>query len=157
MAKNDFVKPMRADAYPLGHAKENKDASAYTGFKYPPGGGNDIGVYKQPMPNPNGDQRASVVKEGNGVNEVNMSVGAFSKNGVLAGAVLFFGALAGDISVSVSQQNPLQIVGFVSQPISQHEFIFAAGSRPSRTRPARRGGERARRFHRRRHPCDSRR
>lgn len=32
-------------------AIENKDASAYTGFKYPEGGGNDIGVYKQPMDN----------------------------------------------------------------------------------------------------------
>ena len=34
-------------------AKENKDASAYTGFKYPAGGGNDINVYKQPMDNTN--------------------------------------------------------------------------------------------------------
>jgi len=49
MAKNDFAKVMPAESYPLGHAKENKDASAYTGFKYPTGGGNDIGVYKQPM------------------------------------------------------------------------------------------------------------
>jgi hypothetical protein len=46
------VKPAPADAYPLGHAKENKDASAYTGYKYPSGGGNDIGTYKQPMENP---------------------------------------------------------------------------------------------------------
>lgn len=53
MAKNDFPKPTPAEAYPLGHAKENKDASEYTGFKYPSGGGNDIGIYKQPMPNPN--------------------------------------------------------------------------------------------------------
>ena len=53
MAKNDFVKPTSADAYPLGNAKENKDASAYTDFKYPSGGGNDIGVYKQPMDNTN--------------------------------------------------------------------------------------------------------
>jgi hypothetical protein len=51
MAKNDFVKTTPADSYPLGHAKENKDASAYTDFKYPSGGGNDIGVYKQPMNN----------------------------------------------------------------------------------------------------------
>ena len=29
MAKNDFVKPTSGGAYPLGHAKENKDASAY--------------------------------------------------------------------------------------------------------------------------------
>jgi hypothetical protein len=61
MAKNDFVKPTSADAYPLGHAKENKDASAYTDFVYPSGGGNDIGVYKQPMNNPNNaDYKASV-------------------------------------------------------------------------------------------------
>jgi hypothetical protein len=53
MAKNDFPKPTPAESYPLGHAKENKDASAYTGFKYPSGGtGSDIGIYKQPMPNP---------------------------------------------------------------------------------------------------------
>ena len=53
MAKE--IKPTPADLSlrPLGHARENKDASAYTGFKYPPGGGNDIGVYKQPMENPN--------------------------------------------------------------------------------------------------------
>ena len=49
MAKNDSVKTMPAEKYPLGHARENKDASAYTGFKYPTGGGKDIGVYKQPM------------------------------------------------------------------------------------------------------------
>jgi len=49
MAKNDFVKATPAGEYPLGNAKENKDASAYTGFKYPAGGGNDINVYKQPM------------------------------------------------------------------------------------------------------------
>ena len=53
MAKNDFPKTKPADSYPLGHAKENKDAGAYTGFKYPVGGGNDSGVYKQPMTNPN--------------------------------------------------------------------------------------------------------
>ena len=63
MAKNDFVKATGTDPMPLGHARENKDASAYTGFKYPSSGGNDINVYKQPMvignedisykPNPN--------------------------------------------------------------------------------------------------------
>ena len=55
MAKNDFPKPTPAEPFPLGHAKENKDASAYTGFKYPSGGGNDIGIYKQPMNLPNED------------------------------------------------------------------------------------------------------
>jgi hypothetical protein len=54
MAKNDFPKPTPAESYPLGHATHNKDASDLTGFKYPSGGsGSDIGVYKQPMPNPN--------------------------------------------------------------------------------------------------------
>ena len=52
MTKERKVPVTPADSYPLGHAKENKDASAYTGFKYPSGGGNDIGIYKQPMPNP---------------------------------------------------------------------------------------------------------
>lgn len=46
------VKVTPADSYPLGHAKENKPASAYTGFVYPTGGGDDIGKYKQPMENP---------------------------------------------------------------------------------------------------------
>lgn len=79
MAKNDFPKVHPAESYPLGHAKENKDASAYTGFKYPAGGGDDIGVYKQPMPNPNGDERAAIVKPGKWDNEINPSLGAGSK------------------------------------------------------------------------------
>jgi hypothetical protein len=80
MAKNDFPKVMPAEKYPLGHAKENKSADTYTGFVYPTGGGNDIGVYKQPMPNPNGDEKAAIVKPGkNGVNDVNMSVAGISK------------------------------------------------------------------------------
>lgn len=79
MAKNDFAKPTASDSYPLGHAKENKDASAYTGFKYPEGGGNDIGVYKQPMPNPNGTMMETVAKPGNPLNEFNISVGGTSK------------------------------------------------------------------------------
>jgi hypothetical protein len=73
------VKPTPADSYPLGHAKENKDASAYTGFKYPTGGGNDIGVYKQPMVNPNGDEAAAITKRGNWTDEANISVAAGSK------------------------------------------------------------------------------
>lgn len=55
MAKNDFPTPTPAESYPLGHAKENKDASAYTGFKYPSGGGDDLNIYKQPMDLPNAD------------------------------------------------------------------------------------------------------
>lgn len=78
MAKNDFPKATPAGSYPLGHAKEAKDASAYTGFKYPAGGGDDIGVYKQPMPNPNGDMTETVY--GNTVaGSLNISVGNISK------------------------------------------------------------------------------
>lgn len=74
MATN--VKPMPAEKFPLGHAKENKDASAYTGFKYPSGGGNDIGVYKQPMPNPtNAMADLNAKANRSSANTVNMSVG----------------------------------------------------------------------------------
>ena len=76
MAKNDFPKVKPAESYPLGHAKENKDASAYTGFKYPSGGGNDIGVYKQPMPNPNPSD--GVYSQGTTMSEFKMSVGNVS-------------------------------------------------------------------------------
>lgn len=69
----------KAIKYPLGHAKEAKDASVYTGFEYPKGGGNDIGVYKQPMMNPNGDEKDAITKTGSWTNEVNMSVAAGSK------------------------------------------------------------------------------
>lgn len=77
MAKNDFAKTKPAEAYPLGHAKENKDASAYTGFKYPTGGGNDIGVYKQPIAFKEAD---SVHSEGNTMDNVRISVGNITKN-----------------------------------------------------------------------------
>ena len=76
------VKVTPAEKYPLGHAKENKDASAYTGFKYPSGGGNDIGVYKQPMSNPNNVGEA-VTKNpkvnGPQTDVLNISVGGISK------------------------------------------------------------------------------
>jgi hypothetical protein len=78
MAKEKFaVDP--AESFPLGHAKENKDASAYTGFKYPSGGGNDIGVYKQPMPNPNGTAQEAISLPGNPLGKFNISVGGVSK------------------------------------------------------------------------------
>lgn len=82
MAKNDFAKVTPAQSYPLGNAKENKDASAYTKFKYPAGGGNDIGVYKQPMNNPNNVGEA-VTKNpkvnGPQMDVMNISVGGVSK------------------------------------------------------------------------------
>jgi hypothetical protein len=79
MAKNDSPKPMPALDYPLGHAKENKAASEYTGFKYPQGGGDDIGVYKQPMTNPNGTGMEAVTMPGNCLPKKNISVGGISK------------------------------------------------------------------------------
>lgn len=79
MAKNDFPKPTPAESYPLGHAKENKAASAYTGFEYPTGGGNDIGVYKQPMPNAHAAPEDVVSKNGNAMQEYNISVAGTSK------------------------------------------------------------------------------
>ena len=78
MAKNDFPKTMPATDFPLGHAKENKDASAYTGFKYPTGGGNDIGVYKQPMTAPTAP-KGTISKDGNQLTTDNISVGGVSK------------------------------------------------------------------------------
>ena len=77
MAKNDFVKPTPAGKYPLGHAKENKSADTYTGFKYPTGGGNDIGVYKQPMMNPN--PQGEVHSTGSTLDDVMISVGNKTK------------------------------------------------------------------------------
>ena len=74
MAKNDFPKVHPAEAYPKGNAKENKDARDYTGFKYPAGGGNDIGVYKQPMENAHKADADVVSKRGNGMDANNISV-----------------------------------------------------------------------------------
>ena len=54
-----------------------KSAEDSTGFKYPAGGGNDIGVYKQPM-NVKSEESA-VTKSGNGLSEANISVGGISK------------------------------------------------------------------------------
>lgn len=79
MTKERKVAVAPAESYPLGHAKENKDASAYTGFQYPAGGGDDIGVYKQPMANPNGTAHEAIVLPGNGIDKNNMSVGGVSK------------------------------------------------------------------------------
>lgn len=80
MAKNDFPKATKENSWGcVGHAKENKDASAYTGFKYPSGGGNDIGIYKQPMPNPNGTGMDAVTKPGNCLDHSNISVAGTSK------------------------------------------------------------------------------
>ena len=61
-------------------AKENKPASAYTGFEYPTGGSdNDIGVYKQPMENAHAAPESVVAENGNPMASFNISVGGTSK------------------------------------------------------------------------------
>lgn len=52
MATNKSVKATPAGKYPLGHAKEAKDASTWS-YKFPQSTGTakDIGVYAQPGPN----------------------------------------------------------------------------------------------------------
>lgn len=79
MATDKTVKAIPGGKYPLGNAKENKAASAYTGFAYPAGGGNDIGVYKQPMANPNGTEQEAISRTGNAMSSYNISVGGTSK------------------------------------------------------------------------------
>ena len=83
MAKNAFPSTETKDAFGAhGHAKENKAASAYTGFSYPTGGGNDIGVYKQPMPNAHAASEDVVSKRGNPMDTFDVSVGGTSKGNV---------------------------------------------------------------------------
>lgn len=65
MAKNDFPKVKPAEAYPLGHAKENKDASAY-----------------QKNGTSLADMKAAVEKTGSWINELDISLGAGSKGNV---------------------------------------------------------------------------
>jgi len=52
MAMEKKFKVTPAGSYPLGHAKENKDASTWS-YKFPESTGTDrdIGVYAQPKPN----------------------------------------------------------------------------------------------------------
>ena len=60
-------------------AKNNKPADQYVGFVYPQGGGNDIGVYKQPQINTTSAAEDIIQKPGNGMDEVNISVGSTGK------------------------------------------------------------------------------
>lgn len=78
MATDKTVKVTPAGPYPLGNAKENKSADSYTGFVYPQGGGNDIGVYKQPMQNPN--PQGEVHFEKSTLDDVRISVGNHTKS-----------------------------------------------------------------------------
>ena len=56
-----------------------KSAQDSTGFRFAEGGGNDIGVYKQPMPNADTQPTTIVAKPGNPMDELNISVGGVSK------------------------------------------------------------------------------
>lgn len=55
-----------------------KSAQDSTGFKYPAGGGDDIGVYKQPMQNP--EPKGEVYSKGSNLDDVRISVGNLTKN-----------------------------------------------------------------------------
>ena len=77
MATDKTVKATPAGKYPLGNAKENQSADTYTGFVYPTGGGNDIGIYKQPMPNPN--PQGEVFSQGNNLDDLKISLGNNTK------------------------------------------------------------------------------
>jgi hypothetical protein len=63
MATNKSVKATPAGKYPLGHAKENKDASAYVN--------NGTSV---------ADGMSGVVKKGNAMDELKISVAGISKS-----------------------------------------------------------------------------
>ena len=65
MAKNDFPKVKPAGSYPLGHAKENKPASAYEK------NGTSLA-----------DMKAAVEKKGHWTNELDISLGGGSKGNV---------------------------------------------------------------------------
>jgi hypothetical protein len=56
-----------------------KSADTMVGFNYPTGGGNDIGVYKQPQPN---TEPSNINKSGNCIDEFNISVGGTSKGNI---------------------------------------------------------------------------
>lgn len=53
-----------------------------TGFVFPTGGGDDIGVYKQPMPSSAAQPESVVSKSGNAMSEYDIAVGTTSKGNV---------------------------------------------------------------------------
>jgi len=59
-----------------------KSAQDSTGFRFPEGGGNDIGVYKQPQPSSAAQPESVVSESGNPMSEYNISVGGTSKGNV---------------------------------------------------------------------------
>ena len=58
-----------------------KSAQDSTGFVFPAGGGDDIGVYKQPQDNTESIADA-IAKPGNGINDMDIAVGNTSKGNV---------------------------------------------------------------------------
>jgi hypothetical protein len=80
MAKQKFPPTETKNEFKaLGHAKNAKPASTYTGFKFPEGGGNDIGIYKQPMPNPVAAAKDVTDISGNPMDKFNIAVGGTNK------------------------------------------------------------------------------
>jgi hypothetical protein len=80
MANQKFPPTETKNAFKaLGHARDNGPASEYTGFKFPEGGGNDIGVYKQPMENPVAAAKDVTAKSGNPMDDFNIAVGGTNK------------------------------------------------------------------------------
>ena len=85
MAKQKFPPTETKNAFGAhGHAKDNGPASMYTGFKYPEGGGNDIGIYKQPMPNPVAAAKDVTDISGNPMDKFNIAVGGTNKGNYTA-------------------------------------------------------------------------
>ena len=82
MAKQKFPPTETKNEFKaLGHAKDTGSAQDYTEFRYPEGGGNDIGIYKQPMPVP---AKHAIRKEetdlpGNPMDKFNIAVGGTNK------------------------------------------------------------------------------
>lgn len=60
-------------------AKRDTPASKITGFVYPEGGGNDIGVYKQPMPSGDPIKDDMVEMSGNPLNDFNIAIAGTNK------------------------------------------------------------------------------
>jgi len=60
-------------------AKNNKPASAYTGFAYPSDAPNPIGVYKQPMENMHSAPDTVIELSGNPMTEFNSALGTVNK------------------------------------------------------------------------------
>ena len=54
-----------------------KTAQDLSGFRYPEGGGKDIGVYKQPEKNPN--DAGGVYSKGSSMDDLNISLGNLTK------------------------------------------------------------------------------